>query len=410
MALVSDLVVKLTLDNKAFQSSMSSTHSELAKLKDSFKEKLIEVASIATIAAGFHKLATVLHETTEEVSKLVDTATGLDITTEALEKLQWAGSQNSLSNDEMASSLAKLQKHLVEVTADASKSQQTIAGLSLTYSQLANIPLDQQFLRIAEAIKNTTNPADQARAAYELFGKSGTKMLTLMRDDVKGLTEEFESLGAGLSGTQAAAIEKYGDSVAKMQKTFAAFGNQLTASLAPALTVLNDLLTVLITSWGGLGEIGKTVGTILLSNMIFVTDIIIATTKALQTLEIGFAKFEQGVTRVGTLGISTLIGDTDIRQQEKIDKAQASFDNPAMQKFRDSLYQKAIELNQSAPAVNKLEAPRQENKASKVDVNVKVGLSKDLVGTVVNSDQNTQAIKNVMFHELTAAEAALAGS
>lgn len=407
MALVSDLIVKLTLDNKAFNSTMSSTHSELAKLKDSFKEKLVEVASIATIAAGFHKLADVIHETTEEVSKLVDTATGLDITTEALEKLQWAGSQNSLSNDDMASSLAKLQKNLVEATADADKSQQTIAGLSLTYSQLANIPLDQQFLRIAEAIKNTTNPADQARAAYELFGKSGTKMLTLMRDDVKGLTEEFESLGAGISGKQAAAIEKYGDSVAKMQKTFSAFGNQLTASLAPALTVTNELFTILITSWGGLGEIGKSVGSILIANMLFVTDTIIATTKALQALEIGFLKFERGVTKYGTLGISTFF-EGDKEMLAKIEEAQARFDNPKMQQFRDQLYQQGVELNMTTPAVNKLEAPRQENKTSQVDVNVKVGLSKDLIGKVVNSRENKTAIKNMMLEELDAADAAFA--
>lgn len=353
MALVSDLIVKLTLDNKAFNSTLSSTHSELEKLKDSFKEKFIEIASIATIAAGFHKLAEVLHETTEEVSKLVDVSTGLNITAEALEKLRWVGAQNSIATDEMDSSLNKLQKTLVENTATSELAAASVGGLALTYNDLIGLSLDQQFNKIAAAMKEQLDPAEQARTAYELFGKNGSKMLTALRDDVKGLSEEWETLGAGISGKQAAAIEKYGDSVAKMQKVFEAFGMQLTASLAPTLTILAEAVTALITAWGGLGEIGKSVGNVLITNMMFLTNVIITTVKTIDALKIGYYEFLDIGTKVATLGISNLTNIHDILEAKK-KEAQLSYDDPALGKYYLKLEAQAIELQRTGENIDKI--------------------------------------------------------
>ena len=259
MATIAELQTKLTVDDSGFKRSMSSASSVVSGFAKSAATSAKWAAGIitATLAGAFYGLISIINDTTDSVSELVDTATRLGTGVKPLQRLQFAAKQSGISVQSLNAGLGKLLKN-TQLAADGNvELSRAFEKLGLNANYLKTLGIDEEYIAISQAISRIKDPAQQALIATQLFGKGGIEQLSLLKDDVKGLVDEFKGLGTELSDDQARAIESYGDTVSKVGAVWAGFKDQLTAALAGPLKDLLNWVSEGIKNMGGLKEVAK---------------------------------------------------------------------------------------------------------------------------------------------------------
>lgn len=122
--------------------------------------------------------------------------------------------------------------------------------------------LDKRFLEQADAIAAIVDPAEQARKAMEVFGKSGAKLLPLLKGGKNAFREAgdfIKRFNLGISDIEAHNVERMNDSWTKMGTIISGNVDKITAELAPAMGVfLDDMIDKLSQvgiEWNVVGDI-----------------------------------------------------------------------------------------------------------------------------------------------------------
>jgi hypothetical protein len=108
-------------------------------------------------------------------------------------------------------------------------------------------------MQIADALNGVTNPADRARIALDIFGRSGLAMTNITKEGSAGLRAlmaDAEALGLTVDREMAAKVEAANDAVTRLKSAFAGLGRTMAVELAPALKSVVDLLTQLVSITG----------------------------------------------------------------------------------------------------------------------------------------------------------------
>lgn len=339
MALIAELETKLTVNSREFQSGMATSLSSI----NGFLQGAKQLAIVGVIFHELHNAASaftnMLSQTTEKVSQLVDTSTRLGAGIPELQRLHYAAEQSGLSIGEMDKSLTFLLKNLSLAANGNSALSATFKSLNLDAKELTKLGVDQQYIKIADAIKSIKSPADQTRIAMQLLGRGGARELSLMKDNVQGLTQEFTSLGGELTTNQAKAIEAYGDSVRKLEAVWDAFSLQLTAALAGPFKSLLDYISKTTIEMGGMGNVAKAFASAIISG---ISSAIGSLSSLISFVDKAIIKFEQlaivmlRISQIATLGLSNInlpfgaggAGDKIASLKDSIAARQASMTDP----------------------------------------------------------------------------------
>jgi hypothetical protein len=181
-------------------------------------------------------------------SELVDLRDRTGFAIESLSALRYAAGQTGASLADFETATKKMQKAIVE-------GSKKFDELGLSVTNLRRQRPEAQFLAIAEAISKLSTPAERTAAALEIFGKSGTSLLPLLKDGkngIKALTDEAKRLGLVLSGEEAEAAEKFGDKLDMLK----ARGERLAVSLGTKLIPVLEKTVDAMTGEGGSRVIG----------------------------------------------------------------------------------------------------------------------------------------------------------
>lgn len=161
-------------------------------------------------AAGVLALGAATYELADRAATvgaaLNDMSEKTGISVPALSNLKGAAEIAGGSLDQVANAVFMFQRNMAE------GSQKFSDGLDRIHVSLADIQSlspDQQFLKIAEAIRNTEDPAQRAAAAMELFGRQGRDLLPLMMKPLGDLVEQSKALGLTWSEEDAKAAEDF---------------------------------------------------------------------------------------------------------------------------------------------------------------------------------------------------------
>jgi len=255
MATIVELQTKLTVDRSALTQGLSAAAGSVKEFGSTYKAELL-VAATATAAftAGFYILHKVVGEATTRISDLVDTATRLNVGTPELQRLQYAAKQSGIEIGTLNTALGKMQKTIGSAMDGSPAAVAALKSINLSVSDLSDLGADEQYIAIGEGLKSIINPAQQAAAAQAIFGRAGIEQLSLLKDNIKDLVNEYKGLGIELTGPQSAAIESYGDSVGKLDALWEGFKNQLAAALSGPLKKMVEWVANSTVQWGGLSE------------------------------------------------------------------------------------------------------------------------------------------------------------
>lgn len=128
-------------------------------------------------------------------------------------------------------------KNLSELQHAAEQSGASLEDVELALKNMARKGLKAaDFDKVAAEIAAIEDPSERAKKAIETFGKSGTKLLPMIKD-LAALRKEANDMGFTMSGRAAEAAERLGDKFANLWKTVKFGLIALGEALAPALEV-----------------------------------------------------------------------------------------------------------------------------------------------------------------------------
>ena len=246
------------------------------------------------------------------IKSSIDSADALDemaqrtgIAVESLSLLVPAAELSAVSTEKFEAGLKKLATGMLEAATGSEVSAQNFDALGVAVQNQDGTLRDseQVLLDLADRFKAMPDGAEKAALAVDIFGKAGAEMIPFLnqgRDGIGALKQEAAELGLQLSADTAAQAGNFNDALDKLKLATQSIGNQITASLLPAL---NDMA-------GGMVESAKQGGTlrVILDGVVLV----------LKTLALGAATVGKAFVALGeaigagvAAAVEALKGNTD---------------------------------------------------------------------------------------------------
>ena len=246
------------------------------------------------------------------IKSSIDSADALDemaqrtgIAVDSLSLLVPAAELSAVSTEKFEAGLKKLATGMLEAATGSEASAQKFGALGVAVQNQDGTLRDseQVLLDLADRFKAMPDGAEKAALAVDIFGKAGAEMIPFLnqgRDGIGALKQEAAELGLQLSADTAAQAGNFNDALDKLKLATQSIGNQIIASLLPAL---NDMA-------GGMVESAKQGGTlrVILDGVVLV----------LKTLALGVATVGKAFVALGeaigggvAAAVEALKGNTD---------------------------------------------------------------------------------------------------
>lgn len=246
---VSDLKSSLNQANKGINSFAKNAEESVQRISAGFKTLKTAVGG-AVIAGAVMKVAQMMKEAAvaaieygDEVQKAMS-KTGL--AAEEFTSLAYAAKQNDISLEQLGSAFKKLQIATSEAATGNKTVLETFDALGINIEEFKGLNADQQFELIADQIMKMGSEADRTRALVALFGKAGADLLPMMSDGAEGikkLREEAGRVGAVMSQEQIERLADADTAIKNLETAWQSFSRTLTASVAPAISTVLNMLT-----------------------------------------------------------------------------------------------------------------------------------------------------------------------
>jgi hypothetical protein len=197
----------------------------------------------AAAVGGFSAVVKGAIDSADAFGKL-STRTGV-----AADKLQAyvnAGKLADVSQSEIENGLRKLAQTQAEAADGVATYSEAYAKLGLTVKKADGSlkPSDQLLGEIADKFKDLPNGPEKAAVAMDIFGRSGSKLITLLN----GGTEALERFNYETSENFAQNAEYFNDQITILQIQFDGFRKQLADALLPTLNAIIEVFQDLFDS------------------------------------------------------------------------------------------------------------------------------------------------------------------
>ena len=230
----------------------------------------------------------------DNVDALAKVSDRLGIATQSLAGLQHAANLAGIENKTLEKSLQNLAVGVSDAADGSGVAKDALIQLGLSAALLEKMPVDQQMLKVADAMQGVELQADKVRLATELFGARGVSVLNMIGDGSKNLVEmakEADHLGIAINRVDAAKIELANDAVERTKGVFTGLGNQLATSFSPLIMTVADSFRQAALDNEDFGSVGRDVVLALLKGYGKLAD-------GVFFLRLGFAQLNVNLLRV----------------------------------------------------------------------------------------------------------------
>lgn len=216
------------------------------------------VAGIAGAALGALGGASIAALTANSLSALDaqgELADRLGVTGGALAAFSHAVQMTGGPTEELPAILGKLSATLGKAASEGGTAGEAFTKLGLDAGKLANVGPIEALKQIGDRIGAISNPALQAAAAVEIFGKKGPELLGTLKAGSAGIAEfekEAVALGVAVDGVGYASIAAANDQLDRAKAAFAGIGNSFAVALSPYIEAASKAFVDFLTSGGPL--------------------------------------------------------------------------------------------------------------------------------------------------------------
>jgi len=241
------LVVELTANVAKFQSDLGRAEQVAQNTARRIDEQFGMVKNtLATFGVGLASFLS-LDALTNKIEGVISSAAGLQdlsertgATVENLSALASVAKLSGTDTDQLASSLQKLSRAMLDAEQGGAKTSAAFAAIGISTDKLASQRPDEVFVRIATELAKYQDGAAKTALAQELLGKSGANLLPLMKDLV-----EVGTLQVKVTAQQAQMADEYEKNLVRLQVSIDAIFKKIGLELVP---VLNAFVQTLLES------------------------------------------------------------------------------------------------------------------------------------------------------------------
>jgi len=206
---------------------------------------LFSVQSALLGAAGVAGMGALVKASMDAGDALAKASDRMGIATEALAGLRYAGDLAGVSAEQLDTGLQKMSIRLAEAAGGSKQADEAFRALGLSSQQLAQMPADQAFMRIGDALMSVDNNMQRLNLTQDIFGRGATEIVNLMAEGSEGMqaaANEAKALGLALSRVDAAKLEIANDQFTRVKGILSGIGNTIALQLSPYIQAAGDWL------------------------------------------------------------------------------------------------------------------------------------------------------------------------
>jgi hypothetical protein len=265
------LIKKLEQSQKKIGKFTKKSGGKLKKLGSLFKS-LGKGISIGSGAAGI-ALAALTVKTMQATDALGKTSDKLGVMPSKLQAMQRAAQLTGVSVDTANMALQRMVRRVQEASLGTGEAKGAIAQLGLEAKELAQLPVDEQFKRIADAMGDVSESGEKVRLAMKLFDSEGVALVNTLALGSAGLEKieaDMDAFGLSLTRIEISRVEQANDAFLLARENVKSFAQSFVVQLAPAVKLVSDKFSDYAKEQGGFGKISEMLFTKLLAFAKFV--------------------------------------------------------------------------------------------------------------------------------------------
>ena len=209
------------------------------------------MAGVQAVAASFGKAL-------DLGGQLADLSAQTGVAAGELLVLQRAFDNTGAGAEKVSPAIAKMSSSIVDATSGTGAAAKAFDQLGLSAEALINLPAEQQFQKIGNALAGVANETQRSALASDVFGsKLGKDLLPLMTNfsgETRTATQQLGSM-VGVMNENSAAFDSISDGIKVAQGKLTEFAAGLLSVMAPAIEAVVTALTRI-----NAAQIGKDLG------------------------------------------------------------------------------------------------------------------------------------------------------
>ena len=243
------LTIDLLLRTAGLEAGASKAERELSRLQT--RAVAVGTAMGKFIADAAQGVARGLYNMTLGVAKSVEQmdlmSRQIGVSTEGLTRLQYAASQMAnVSDQQFGMAMRRMTRRIAEAAEGAGPAADAIRALGLEARELARLKPDEQFRRLADALKNTEHQGSRLRATMAIFDTEGMPLVNMLAqgaDAIRELENEADRLGATIGEDLVNRSRAFQTELTKLNSVKRGLQQRIASELLPTLTNLVSKFT-----------------------------------------------------------------------------------------------------------------------------------------------------------------------
>jgi len=203
------------------------------------------------IGKGLNKVGEALYNMTLGIAKDVDQLSKfsqqIGVSTESLSRLQYAaGQMANVSEQQFGMALRRMTRRIEEAKDGAGPAAAALERLGLSARELARMSPDQQFRKLAEAMKDAQSQGGRLRDTMAIFDTEGMPLVNMLAagsDRIREFEEEADKLGVTVGQDLVADALAFQNELRKLDGVKKGLQQTIASELLPTLTQMTSKFT-----------------------------------------------------------------------------------------------------------------------------------------------------------------------
>lgn len=231
-----EIAARIGLDSTPFARGVRSVEQTMKNVGNSITNHFNKIGGAIAGIFATQKVISFGQSILRFADELKSSSERLGASVEFLQGFRHAATQSGVAADTASQALEKLSIKVGEAAAGGKQASEAFVKLGISiFGQDGRIKsTDKLFLEIAERIKAIPDPALRSAAAFDIFGKSGAKLVPLLVQGKKGF-EELSGQIKKLSEEDIAKLDDIGDKLEALGTRLKVGGGSFILSLSAGL-------------------------------------------------------------------------------------------------------------------------------------------------------------------------------
>jgi len=172
----------------------------------------------------------------------------LGTSTSAMSQMAAIGKRFGAELDEVGDAMKDLNERIGDAASGNKMYEEGLRSIGLSSRELIGIPVEEQFIKVANAVGKLTTAEKQNFASAELMSEAGFRMIPVFQQGekaIRNMRSEVVATGEAMSSLEAQKLEKANKAILDMTTSFSAFSKNITVTVLPLITGLTDAIVEL---------------------------------------------------------------------------------------------------------------------------------------------------------------------